>query len=714
MASISALNISGTNYEIVASSALWAKSGTDFSANSINVNGDVTANTINGNELVVNGAARVLGTLYADTIEGKITSAGTADIANSIKANYSNTTLSAGYATATNTAIKVNSAITAQTALHLTATVADNYSALSAGSAKLAGTATSAGQARSGRWSMANDSTDLDRVIGFGIADASAQWIAGNEFYNATVYDKALTFNSKTDTLKSPNISANTISGTTIYDNGTALTNKYHYGNGSVRYTLGNGDNNASSKYVCIASAQVGNWTNLRLVADVLSRHHGNGIVVFNLENNNAQVTNATLSAGSIVNYYGSTTDFYSTDNYHIFVKADTSAKGYVYVVTRHQDYSNIGMNILAKHDGIKIALGAATGFAVAADLTAMSTALGGAVNVRTAPLYASMNNHSHSNYVPTGRKVNGKVLSADVTLNLSDLSNTAHNHDYKLSANTTAFNVSGGVSISAGSNITITSAGTNIIKIAATDTNTDTKVHQSNTITNTYRPIILGYTNSTQPSALSATTAEQVYVSTSFYYKPSDGSLYNNGNVTIQKPTEEKTDFSSNNPKLIFANRDGSQQAAFVYTDYDTVVAPMSVTLTGYQNGESNVIFRSKTVSGVSAKFDSISAKNTITANVTSANQATSAIWTSASDKDLDRPIPIPYTAVSGSWNGNNVFYSPMCYAKSDLTFNSNKKLFKATNTSSTTMSSNNYTIENKARMQYNSTDDCIDFLFV
>lgn len=695
MASISALNISGTNYEIVASSALWAKSGTDFSANSIKVNGDVTANTINGNELVVNGAARVLGTLYASNIDGKITSAISADNADkldgleaSVFASASDVTTLKGYFNngSAKSADKATSATTSNVAKTLTATISANYSSLSAGSAKLAGTATSAGQAYSGRWSKADDNTDLDRVLGLGFSDASAQWTAGNEFYRNTVYDKALTFNSKTDTLKSPNISANTISGTTIYDNGTILSNKYHYGHGGVRYTLGNGDNNASSKYVCIASASVGNWSNLRLVADVLSRHHGNGIVVFNLENNNAQVTNATLSAGSIVNYYGSTTDFYTTDNYHIFVKADTSAKGYVYVVTRHQDYSNIGMNILAKHDAIKIASGAATGFAVAADLTAMSTALGGAVNVRTAPLYASMNNHSHSNYVPTGRKVNGKVLSADVTLNLSDLSNTAHNHDYKLSANTTAFNVSDGVSISAGSNITITSAGTNIIKIAATDTNTDTKVHQSNITTNTYRPIILGYTNSTQPSALSATTAEQVYVSTSFYYKPSDGSLYNNGNVNVT----------------------GTLTATTVS---GTTVSATSALVTSAKVNTGNIL----TAYGSSAKFDSISATN-ITGTLKSvAPTATNVLWSVYGNSDNERPLVIPENSKSGNWGGTTTdFYGKNVYTKDILTFNTTKQRLKTPNVSSTTISSNNYTIENKARMQYNSTDDCIDFLFV
>lgn len=59
------------------------------------------------------------------------------------------------------------------------------------------------------------------------------------------------------------------------------------------------------------------------------------------------------------------------------------------------------------------------------------------------------------------------------------------------------------------------------------TDTDTDTKVTQSATITANYRPILMGYNNSTDTSTLTTTVTDQAYASSSIYAQPSTGTLY-------------------------------------------------------------------------------------------------------------------------------------------------------------------------------------------
>lgn len=61
---------------------------------------------------------------------------------------------------------------------------------------------------------------------------------------------------------------------------------------------------------------------------------------------------------------------------------------------------------------------------------------------------------------------------------------------------------------------------------VSSTITVPDTKVTQSETTTSNYRPIILGYTNTTDTTKLSASTRNQVYASNKFYAQPSTGTL--------------------------------------------------------------------------------------------------------------------------------------------------------------------------------------------
>ena len=61
---------------------------------------------------------------------------------------------------------------------------------------------------------------------------------------------------------------------------------------------------------------------------------------------------------------------------------------------------------------------------------------------------------------------------------------------------------------------------------------------------------------------------------------------ITNNKHI-IKGETVDTNTYEDANPKLVFINSDGSQNASLTFTDYDTVQAPASVTLNGNQGGE-------------------------------------------------------------------------------------------------------------------------------
>lgn len=69
------------------------------------------------------------------------------------------------------------------------------------------------------------------------------------------------------------------------------------------------------------------------------------------------------------------------------------------------------------------------------------------------------------------------------------------------------------------------------------TNMNTDQKVLQSATTTSNYRPLALGYTNTSTTANLSASVTQQVYVTTTIYAQPSTGSLWANKLYSGGKP---------------------------------------------------------------------------------------------------------------------------------------------------------------------------------
>lgn len=69
------------------------------------------------------------------------------------------------------------------------------------------------------------------------------------------------------------------------------------------------------------------------------------------------------------------------------------------------------------------------------------------------------------------------------------------------------------------------------------TDQNTDQKVLQSATTTANFRPLALGYTNTSTTADLGASVTQQVYVTTTIYAQPSTGSLWANKLYSGRKP---------------------------------------------------------------------------------------------------------------------------------------------------------------------------------
>ena len=66
---------------------------------------------------------------------------------------------------------------------------------------------------------------------------------------------------------------------------------------------------------------------------------------------------------------------------------------------------------------------------------------------------------------------------------------------------------------------------------------NTDQKVLQSATTSPNYRPLALGYTNTSTTADLGASVTQQVYVTTTIYAQPSTGSLWANKLYSGGKP---------------------------------------------------------------------------------------------------------------------------------------------------------------------------------
>ena len=96
---------------------------------------------------------------------------------------------------------------------------------------------------------------------------------------------------------------------------------------------------------------------------------------------------------------------------------------------------------------------------------------------------------------------------------------------------------VSFATSLTSGTKVgTITINGTATDLYCQTNTDTDTKVTQSASTTSSYRPLLMGYTNSTDSSALTTSVTNQAYVADGIYCKPSEGAIYSNTITTYSE----------------------------------------------------------------------------------------------------------------------------------------------------------------------------------
>lgn len=88
-----------------------------------------------------------------------------------------------------------------------------------------------------------------------------------------------------------------------------------------------------------------------------------------------------------------------------------------------------------------------------------------------------------------------------------------------------------------------ITSIENRTITIPASD-NTDRYVLQSSNSTSNYRPLLLGYQNSTSISSLGNTVTNQAYTNNTLYVQPSTGTIYSKGLVINKYSSSRTNDF--------------------------------------------------------------------------------------------------------------------------------------------------------------------------
>lgn len=116
------------------------------------------------------------------------------------------------------------------------------------------------------------------------------------------------------------------------------------------------------------------------------------------------------------------------------------------------------------------------------------------------------------------------------------------------------------------------------------TDQNTDQKVLQSATTTANFRPVILGYTNTSTPSDLSANVTQQVYTTTTIYAQPSTGSLWANKLYSGGKPVLTEHQSLAN-----YVTLNTAQTITGVKTFSTGPILANNATITQNQNSTSN-----------------------------------------------------------------------------------------------------------------------------
>ena len=117
-------------------------------------------------------------------------------------------------------------------------------------------------------------------------------------------------------------------------------------------------------------------------------------------------------------------------------------------------------------------------------------------------------------------------------------------------------------------------------------------------------------------------------------YLPLSGGTL--TGNLTIKRSTESSNAYGSSNPTVTFSNSDGSQVLSLIFTDYDAISSPSSLTLIGNAGGEYLIVPNFKATGtiyeGGTALSDKYQAKGNYAGSSSSGGAANSAVkWSTA-----------------------------------------------------------------------------------
>lgn len=165
---------------------------------------------------------------------------------------------------------------------------------------------------------------------------------------------------------------------------------------------------------------------------------------------------------------------------------------------------------------------------------------------------------------------------------------------------------------------------------------------------------------------------------------------------LTVQKATTGSNAYDSVNPRLDFKNADASQNIALIFTDYDSVQAPASLTLAGNQGGEffiapnikaTSAIYTSSVISG-SKTFTfgtdgSFTAADLKTNTFNSINSIINGIGTVVGGTNLGATVSVPnntgtkissITLTAGTWLVlANADWAPNATGYRQIMFNAN-----------------------------------------
>lgn len=347
----------------------------------------------------------------------------------------------------------------------------------------VATSSTSASKTYSARWSKADDGSNLDRPIGLAWNSVSSTWSTGGEWYASTTYDSAFTYNSNTNTLKSPNISAGTFSGNLSGSATSALTSKSALSAGSAAKAAAL--SNTAYKVASSTSAtNADRWTTPRTIG-------ASGDITWSVvTNGSANVTSAASINNvpwSAISSYAAAVDTSTTNKFTTPKAVNDAITGAMTTKASFKGPYTAKSNIPAGDlDHLSIFLVGPTGTGddkyeeYILPATGTTTAHLLQIGDTTTDLsnYALKNSsygslsagYASSTNTAQTMKSAMSAATASYAVSAGAAPVASHNHNYKLSGAGTALDVSAGINLKPNGNIAISTAA-NTINISAKDT---------------------------------------------------------------------------------------------------------------------------------------------------------------------------------------------------------------------------------------------------